>query len=67
MAWLLVTLLLAFITLLVTSLVLDSPLTDFPSTNDYIRLAALACFLLLQIMLVVGVCSAHAKHPQHIR
>ena len=69
MAWLLVILLLAFIALLVTSFVLGPPPAgeQYSSTEGYVQLATLACFVLLQIMLVVGVCSAHAKHHRHRR
>ena len=67
MVWLLVVLLLAFIALLVTCLVLDAPFIDLSTTEGYVRVAALACFLLLQIMLVVGVAFAHAKHHRHRR
>ena len=69
MAWLLVILLLAFIALLVTSTVLGPPPTgqQYSCTEGYVQLATLACFVLLQIMLVVGVCSAHAKHNRHRR
>ena len=59
----------AFIALLTTSMVLGPPLAGkkYSSTEGHIRLAALARFLLLQTVLVVGVCSAHAKRHRHRR
>lgn len=69
MEWLLVILLLAFLALVVTTMVIGPPVagTDYSSTEGYVRLATIACFLLLQIMLVLGVCSSHSKHHRHRR
>ena len=71
MAWLLTFLLLALIALTVAYLVIAPPdaLTKdkYKTTPGVVCLAAICTFLLLQSMLVIGVCRAHTRHHHHRR
>lgn len=69
MTWLLVLLLIAFIALAVACLIIGPPdpstTKNYTTTAGYVFLATIAAFFLLQIVLVISVCTTHTLVHRH--